>query len=881
MSQQPAQWSQEAVQIFTKARQIQGIDAQNFYVNQACGANSYLKWEVDWLLQWERSQAAPVAMPQAVAPAGFVQATIKPKRSFGWKWITAISVIGLIFVGFLGVFVYGAYRGVRHLQMDSQAEAMERTAYAQWREGEFDSAARGYERVAELRKTQYGENHSRVSEAVADAASAWFYSRDYEKAASQYEKAYRMDLARVGAKDKLTLDNQRYWALSLLDARHAIQAHEIFQEVISTRKASQGASHEDTARAILDLGRSLETMGRFPEALTQYEVGYDGIKKKLTAYHKDSIDAMESIVRCYDEMGKFDDSLKLLSTVYEGQKTARGFDDAQTDALRESVCKRLEKAEALEQVVRIRQEAYDERLARLTAENPLTIDLKEKLADAKVNQGQHAEAVELLKECLEKRQSISGKESDQYAHCMQSLADAYNALKTPNEGIARFQADADEMKEKYGPRSPATLQAATRVGWCKVRAGDISGGEADLEKVLAESVEALGFQHETSRDLAISLAEHYRKSRQFSKEVELRRRLSAQQSQIAGIEDETTRELLESQADAESDAGNIDAAIDLYKRLHDFETNRSGSGGIYTFFEARSLAMAYLQAGQIPKAIECTDEVMSKLKRQGRADYWTSRTAADLGMLLARIGNAQKSCEAYEFAIEQRENNVYASDYQIEQWYSYWGKQGAAAKATAKAQEVLKKKLEAIKKEVGPDHFIAQSLQLLLGMQAEAAGDLQSAESSYREIEALARDKSIGWLSEAKYRLGGVLLAQGQMKAASDATHEAISLKQSIERNAVDPSPDQEINSVLDVELQLARCLIAENQTAEAIQLLLKINEAKAKLDFLEEGPRDARCRMIALQMLIDLQPQNAEEVARWKAELEKLEKIYTHMGKI
>jgi len=114
---------------------------------------------------------------------------------------------------------------------------------------------------------------------VADAASAWFYNRDYEKAATQYEKAYRMDLARVGAKDKSTLDNQRYWALSLLDARHAIKAHDIFQEVIATRKASQGAAHEDTARAMVDLGRCLETMGRFPEALAQYEVGCDTILK--------------------------------------------------------------------------------------------------------------------------------------------------------------------------------------------------------------------------------------------------------------------------------------------------------------------------------------------------------------------------------------------------------------------------------------------------------------------------------------------------------------------------------------------------------------------------------------------------------------------------
>lgn len=879
MSQQPTQWSPEAVQIFTAARQIQSFDAQNSYVNQACGANAYLKWEVDWLLQWERSQSGAGSM----ARPAFAQAVPKPKRALSWGWISSIAVIALLFTGFLGIFIYGAYRGVRNLQMNSQAEAVERTAYSHFREGNFGSAGREYERAAELRKKQYGENHSKVSEAIADAASAWYYTRDYDKAGALYEKAYRIDLARVGGKDKLTLDNQRYWALCLLEANHVVKSHGIFTAVIATRKDAQGVSHEDTSYAILDLGRCLETMGRFPEALTQYELGYEGLKKKFTAYHKDSIGAMKDIVRCYDAIGRYDDSLKMASTIYEGQKTARGFDDPQTDALREIVCERLEQDQAWDALVKVRQEVYEERLARLQAENPMTIDAKERLANSKVQQGQTAEAIELLKECLERRATVNGKESDQYFQCMHALADAYNAAKTPEEGIARFQAFANELKEKYGPRSPATIEAAARVGWRKIDAGDVTGGESDLEKTLADGVEALGLQHEAPKEIAIDLAEHFRRTRQFAKEVELRRRLATQQSQAAGVEDATTRERLESQADAEIDAGNFDAAIDIYKRLYDFETNRSGAGGIVTFFQAHSLALAYFRAGQKEKAIACTEEVLTRLRRGGRPEYWASRTGANLGMLLARIGDAPKSCEAFQLSIMQRENDVYSTDYQIERHLSYWGKQSAAAQSTAKAQEVLRKKLDEVKKEIGPDHHIAHSLRLLLGMQAEAAGDLEGAESLYREIEKLALDKSIGWSAEAQYRLGAVFLAQGKLKPASDATRQAISLKQSIERRAVDPSPEQKITEVFDAELQLARCHIAESQANLAEELLLKINDAKAKLDYKEEGLWDVRCRALALELLINLQTARGENanVEKWKAEIQKIETIYPGASKI
>jgi hypothetical protein len=885
MSQQPSQWSPEAVQIFSAARQLASADAQNAYIAQVCGANAHLRWEVDWLMQWDRNQAAAAAYSPAMPPNTYAPGAPQTKvnKRLGWGWIATISAIVILFVGFLGVFIYGAVRGVRHVQLTAQSESVERTAHDQFQDGEFVAAARGYERAVDIRKQQYGENHSKVSEMLANAASAWYYDGDFEKAAAQYEKAYKLDLARVGPKDKETLNHQRYWAICLLEARHAVKSHEVFSAVLSMRKDAQGASNEDTSRAHLDLARCLETMGRTPEALAEYELGYEGLKKKFTAQYKDSMQAMNSIVRCYDSMGRFDDSRKLLSSVYESQKTSRGFDDPQTESLRTALCERLEKDQAWDALAAIRQEAFDERVARLSADNPLSVDSKELLADARVLQGQFDVAITLLKECVEKRASLNGKESDAYWQCMHALADAYNKAKSPGDGIARFQADADELREKYGPRSPATIQAAARVGWRKIRAGEQPAGELDLEKALAGGIEALGLKHEATRDIAIDLAEHYHKTRQFAKEVELRRRIAQEQLHAAGIEDETTRQRLESQADAELDAGNVDAALDLYKRLHDFETNRSGAGGIITFFQARSLALAYLRSNQAPKAVECIEEVMTKLKRSGRREYWSSRTAADFGMLLARLGNPQKSCEAYELATQQREFGVYESEYQIERLFSYWAKQAAAAKATDSASAALKKQLDEVKREVGSEHYLAHAISVCLGLQAEAAGDFAAAEAIYRELAKAAKDKSIGWLAEANYRLGGVLLAQQKIMPAEEATRQAIALFEKIEQRAVDLRPEQELTTLLDAELQLARCLAAQDNSAGLEELLLKIETAKAKLNYEEEGLWDVRCRAGALSLLIDLESKrgNSAAVEKWKAELGKIESVYPGASKI
>lgn len=885
MSQQPSQWSPEAVQIFTAARQIQGHDAQAFYIAQACGTNAHLRWEVDWLMQWDRSQHVAAAAPILQPLAQPYQPTIAPKaaKRRGWQWVAVIGTIGFIFAGFLGVFIYGAYRGVKHMQLGSRVEAIERTAYDNYREGDFGAAARSYEQAAEIRKQQYGENHSKVSEMHRKAGGSWYYDREFDKAAGQYEKAYRLDLKRVGPKDKLTLENQRYWAVCLLEGQHATKALEVFTEVLGRRKESLGPAHEDTGISMIDLGRCREMMGETPEALSQYESAYEVLKKKLTASHEDSLDAMQSIVRCLDAMGRFDAAHDLLAKAYEVQKTARGFDDSRSDNLRESLCARLEKEKNWDAIVKVRQDVYDDRLARIGADQPLTVAAKESLADALLGQGQFDRSIEMLQDCRDKRAVFNGKDSDEYMQCLHTLADAYNTAKSPEKGVLQFQEFADEQRSRLGPRSPATLGAAAQVGWRKIRAGEIAGGEADIEKALAEGIETLGLQHETPRDIALSLADHYRKSRHFAKETEIRRRLAQQQTKAAGIDDETTRERMESQADAELEAGNFDAAIDIYKRLHDFETNRSGSSGMVTFFQARSLALAYLRANQTPKTIECAEEVMTRLQRNGRKDYWTSWTSADLGMIFARLGNPQKSCDAFEFAINHREDKSFQGEHESERVLSYWSQQSKLAGNTTKALQLLQTKLDEVKKKIGPECYIAHSLRMLLGMQAEAAGDLPAAEKAYRELESLARGKSVGWLSQAMYLLGGVLRKQSKLSEAEAAIREATELKQSIERRAVNLGPEQQITTGLDAELELAQILAAQGKSAEAEMVLVRINEEKAKLNFEEEDFWDVRCRAQALLLLIDIATRDnkAGDIEKWKAELNKIEATYPGASKI
>jgi tetratricopeptide (TPR) repeat protein len=900
MSQQPPQWSPQAVQIFTAARQISDQGAQNTFVTQACEANAQLRWEVDWLLQWDRSQqqGVPTATAHFTSPVAVAQpsslnpastATLaQPRRS--WRWPIAIAVMLLLFVGLFGIFGYGAYRGITHLRFESQVTTQESLASSSFYDGDYEEAARAYEKLAELRKKQYGDEHAKVAEMLGKAASAWYYDRAYERAADLYQQAYKIDVKQLGPKHETTLEHHSYWGICLREGQHSAQALKIFNDVLAKRKESLGPSHEKTAEAYILVAQTYAEMGVMTECIANYVPAYESYKKKYSPYHQDAINTMDAIVHAYDAIGRYDDSRKLLQTVYDGQKNARGLDDGETAKVRTWVCERLQREADWPALIKVRQEVVDDRQSRIGAEDPRTIAAKEDLADAYIRQGDFTKGIELLENCREKRLKVQGPDGPELMNCLDSLADAYNKAKTPDKGIALFQHVWEERKARLGPRSTATLQSAVHIGWRRILAGkgsaeQIAAGETEMEAALNEAIKTVGIQDEAVNESTVSLAEHFRRTRQFAKEVEWRRKLAQHFQANGGIEDKSTRRALENLADAEIEAGNHQAAIDIYRRLHDSEVNRGGASGVGAAFHARSLILAYLQANQPAKALEYCDETMTQLSRRGdRPYFWTSWTAADVAEMFARAENPVKSCEAFLFAISHRENEMYSGDEYYERMLLLWPKQAAVAKDTDKARTALKAKLEETTREIGPSFYLSQSARMLLGLHAQAVGDLAEAEKYFREIETLARGQSIAWHSESLGLLAGVLRRQEKHTEAEKAIREAIELKTKMGRQAVNPRSWQRITTVSDAQLELADCLIAQDKFSDAETLLLAIREEKAKLDFLEEDFWDVRCRVGALQRLIAVQTKlgkPAEDVARWTEEIDSLEKIYTGVTKV
>jgi tetratricopeptide (TPR) repeat protein len=898
MSQQPPQWSPQAVQIFTAARQISDSQARVNYVALACGPNTQLRWEVDWLLQWDRAQNAGAGVPAfhhsptptsqwanlavTAYPAPFdTSKSAKPARR--GVWIAAIASIILLVIGFLGLFAYGAYIGVTQMGLEREANTIESRAQVSLNQRDYDGAAREYERLVELRKRQYGEKHSKVSETIAGAASCWYWARDYEKAAKLYEQAYQLDLKRVGPKDKKTLANQEYWAIAVRESDNYIRAMEIFNQALAIRKDANGPSHTETAESMLNVAYCQQAMGQSAVALQSYEPAYETITKKYTLFTQNSIETLDAILGCYDDLGRYDDSRKLLTMVYDGLKRAQGIDGPLTPKVRDLLTARLNKDKEWETSLKLEQEVVDDRRARLGDDQPETLSAKAVLAEVLIQLGQTDKGISLLLECRDKWKVAQGDQGEDFINCLHDLADAYKTAKTPEKGIEQFQALLEERKQKLGPRSPATLEAAAQMGWRKIRADNVSAGEADMERALAEAIEAIGLQHETTQSIASGLAEHYCAARMFAKEVEIRRKVAQQQQKTAGIEDPMTRQLLDAQADAELESGNPEVAIDIYRRLFDFETNRSGPTSGYTLSQARALIRSYMRTNQRQKAIDLCDELLAKLRRSTQVDYASSWNAADLGMLLSRMDDPARACDAFEFATATHPLFGYDSEPDFERKVGLWPVQSAAAKLSDRAAIKINTKLETIAKLAGADFFLARALRMQLALQAEAAGKLSEAEKELRELESQVRGNSIGWHSQSLLELGAFLRRQGKLDEAESTLRKALEIKQTIEKRDVEPDPDMRISTASDVQFELALTTIAQTRLAEAETLLLAINDAKSKLTYRQEKFWDVRCRAQAIRRLIEVQTKlgKAEGIENWNSILHGLEATYPGATKV
>lgn len=891
MSQQPPQWSPQAVQIFTAARQITDPQSQYQYVTQACGPNAQLRWEVDWLLQWERTQTpgatasstsnqqpvfSTASSPVATYPLPLAAVATKNPSRRGY-WIAAIATVVALVIGFLGLFAYGAYLGVRQMGFEREATSIEASAQAYLNQRDYDAAAKQYERLTELRKRQYGEQHSKVSESIADSASCWYWSREYEKAAKQYEQAYQLDLKRLGPKHKDTLTNQEYWAICIRESDDYLRALEIFNQALAIRKETMGPTNPDTLESMLSVAYCQQAMGQSASALDIYEPVFETTTKKYSIFPQDSLGTLDAMLDCYDDLGRYDEARKLLAKAYEGVKRTHGLDSAETTQIREWLSSRLTKDKDWDALKGIQQELVNDLQSRLGADQPETLSAKVDLAKILIDLGQPDQGIALLVECRDLYKKAQGDQGDDFMACLHKLADAYRTTNTPEKGVEEFQTLYEERKQKLGPQSAATLEVAAQVGWRQILAKKAADGESVMQKALSQATDSLGLQNETTQRIASALAEHYRVTRQFAKEVEIRRQLAQQLQKSSGMEESSTRVMLEEQADAELESGNTIVAIDLYRRLFDFETNRSGPTGGATLNHARSLIRSYMRVKEHQKAADLCDEILAKLRRSVEVNYSASWNAADLGMLTARFGDAARSCEFFEHSTNTRPTFGYGSEPDFERKCSLWPAQAAAAKRYEQSTATLQAKLDAITKLAGQDFFLARSLRRQLAMQREAAGNVEEAEKALHDLEANLREKSIGWHSQALYDLGSLLRRRGKLDEAAEMLQAALNSKQRIEARDIEPDPDARITSIADVKLELALLSIAQSKLADAETQLLSIEDAKAKLNFRDEDFWDVRCRAHALKLLIDVQTKlgKSEQIESWNAVLHSLEATY------
>jgi tetratricopeptide (TPR) repeat protein len=141
-------------------------------------------------------------------------------------------------------------------------------------------------------------------------------------------------------------------------------------------------------------------------------------------------------------------------------------------------------------------------------------------SDEKVNEGHFVEAIQTLREALELAIEVDGDQTPDIAHIKNKLADALyqsgayeEAEKVVREALELIQDIFDDVEGEE--RYLILFRSRTLLGTLHREQGRYDKAERELKRVLQESIEIYGEEHEQTSDAMNNLAIVYKYTAKF------------------------------------------------------------------------------------------------------------------------------------------------------------------------------------------------------------------------------------------------------------------------------------------------------------------------------------------------------------------------------
>ena len=277
------------------------------------------------------------------------------------------------------------------------------------------------------------------------------------------------------------------------------RAAEHLERTVATREARGDA---DTASGLVDrlnLANALRGLGRYEDALPEYQTTVVGLCAVLGPEHPDTLAAEHSLARLEMDLGRYEAAEERLERAVAGLRRRAGPDHGTTLETQAGLGRVLELTGRLTEAEALYRDAWERSRAGLSAEHPDTLARGKELGSVLHALGRLDEARTLMQEVWEAEREVRGPT---HAVTLQSLGNL--AIVTYQSGdVGRagelFRVVVDELEAAEGPDSVRTLEARSNLSAYLAEVADWPAAEAQGRECVARGEQVL---HARSLDLA-------------------------------------------------------------------------------------------------------------------------------------------------------------------------------------------------------------------------------------------------------------------------------------------------------------------------------------------------------------------------------------------
>jgi tetratricopeptide (TPR) repeat protein/CHAT domain-containing protein len=402
--------------------------------------------------------------------------------------------------------------------------------------GKYAEAAEVAKRELALAESQFGPNHPKVANALADLGGVYVHQGRYAEAEPLYKRALAIDEKALGpGHADIGRDLNNLAALYHVQGRHA-EAEPLYKRALAIDEKALGGDHHDVGTDLGNLASLYHDQGRYAEAEPLYKRALAIDEKALGGDHHDIGTDLGNLAELYREQGRYAEAEPLYKRALAIDEKALGGDhhnvgiDLGNLANLYRAQGRYAEADSLYK----RALAIDEKALRVDHPD-LAADLSN-LASLYQTQGRYTEAEPLYKRALAIDEKVLRPDHPDIGSRLYSLAGLYRAQGRFAEAEALYKRALAIKEKTHGPDHPEIGTALFSIAALYRDQGRYAEAEPLYKRALAIDEKALGGDHPTVGTTLVSLAGLYRDEGRYAEAEPLYNRALAIYAKALGLD---------------------------------------------------------------------------------------------------------------------------------------------------------------------------------------------------------------------------------------------------------------------------------------------------------------------------------------------------------